>query len=176
MGSLKIVIALGFLSLLSGQTILTEENDLQYDYLIKVKFSEFRLILINTDGKEMVSFPVALPKKMPKLPIEGWVVRIEKDPWWYPTEETRVAYLTDKGITLPKAIPPRHSRNAMGKVKIWINFITPGVHPAIRIHGTNDPSSIGRKITRDCIRLHNRDALTLVKIIQGKLTKVIFEL
>ncbi|PYI52093.1 L,D-transpeptidase [Paenibacillus flagellatus] len=29
------------------------------------------------------------------------------------------------------------------------------------IHGTNDPSSIGKRVSKGCIRMHNRDVLEL---------------
>jgi len=35
----------------------------------------------------------------------------------------------------------------------------------IGLHGTNDPSSIGRKSSHGCIRLHDRDILRLVRIL-----------
>ncbi|BFH14922.1 L,D-transpeptidase [Paenibacillus melissococcoides] len=33
--------------------------------------------------------------------------------------------------------------------------------PHYGIHGTNDPSSIGREVSRGCIRMHNADVLQL---------------
>jgi lipoprotein-anchoring transpeptidase ErfK/SrfK len=33
--------------------------------------------------------------------------------------------------------------------------------PHYGIHGTNDPSSIGREVSRGCIRMHNADVLEL---------------
>ena len=33
------------------------------------------------------------------------------------------------------------------------------------IHGTNDPSSIGRAVSHGCIRMHNRDVLELARIV-----------
>ena len=33
------------------------------------------------------------------------------------------------------------------------------------IHGTNNPSSIGKAVSRGCIRMHNRDVLELASIV-----------
>lgn len=33
------------------------------------------------------------------------------------------------------------------------------------IHGTNKPSSIGKRVSKGCIRMHNKDVLELSKIV-----------
>ncbi|MEA4872819.1 MAG: L,D-transpeptidase [Synergistaceae bacterium] len=45
----------------------------------------------------------------------------------------------------------------------------------IAIHGTNNPSSIGRRATHGCIRLRNRDIEELVKDVSPKMKLVIIE-
>ena len=37
--------------------------------------------------------------------------------------------------------------------------------PHYGIHGTNDPSSIGRLVSRGCIRMYNEDVLELSRIV-----------
>lgn len=37
--------------------------------------------------------------------------------------------------------------------------------PSYGIHGTNDPSSIGREVSHGCIRMHNEDVLALQAIV-----------
>lgn len=175
MRNLKIFffISLAILFLLPTKTALAES---EYDYLIKIKFSEFKLFLFDASGKEIINFSVAIPKRTLKLPIVGWTRKIEKNPWWYPTPATRIAYLKQKEMELSKAIPPNDHRNAMGKIKFIIIWETPGVNPAIRLHGTNDPNSIGKKITRDCIRMKNEDALLLKETVESKKVKIILVL
>jgi len=63
----------------------------------------------------------------------------------------------------------------MGVAKIIISFNTKGVNPNNRIHGTNNESSIGKRVTMGCIRMLNQDILILREIINGKKTKVILE-
>jgi len=37
--------------------------------------------------------------------------------------------------------------------------------PSYGIHGTNDPSSIGREVSLGCIRMHNHDVLELSSLV-----------
>jgi lipoprotein-anchoring transpeptidase ErfK/SrfK len=40
--------------------------------------------------------------------------------------------------------------------------------PHYGIHGTNDPSSIGREVSHGCIRMHNEDVLQLAALVPIK--------
>lgn len=163
MGTLKI----GF----SALFILFVFSGLSYadnDFLIRIDLKSMKLFLIE-NKKEKTSYPVAVPRVIPKnTPIIGEVVRIKKNPYWYPTEPTRRYYQKKNGIELPRVLKPGDARNAMGVAKIIIIFKTPGVNCTIRIHGTNDESSISQRITRGCIRMRNNDILSLAEIINGK--------
>ena len=145
-----------------------------HQYLILVKLSE-KKIYLSSKGSDIVAYPIAVPKHKYHLPIVGELVKIEINPFWYPTPKTRAAYLKKKGIELPAVIKPfnQDSRNAMGKAKLVIKFDRP-VDP-IRIHGTNEPNSIGKKITRGCIRLQNQDILELASTIKESKTRVIID-
>jgi lipoprotein-anchoring transpeptidase ErfK/SrfK len=149
---------------------------MDYEYLIRVSISERKLYLIDTDAQAVAVYPVAIPNFIPNdLPFEGDVVKTEKNPRWYPTERGRLLYMQQHNEELPKIVEPGNPRNMMGAASIEIKFTTLGVNPLIRIHGTNDENSIGKKVTSGCIRLHNKDILALVDTIEGKKTKVIFE-
>lgn len=170
MGSLKTLILLGLLLLILPISGLGEE------YLIRVKFSEVRLFLINDRDETIAIFPISLPTFNFKVrQVEGEVKRIERNPYWYPTVGTRAAYFKKYNEELPVVIEPDDPRNAMGLAKIIIEFKTPDIHPLVRIHGTNDDDSISQRISRGCIRMFNEDILTLIKIIDGKQTRVLFE-
>lgn len=147
-----------------------------YDYVIRVDFENFNISLFDQDKGLVATFPVALPKFRPSnLPFYGEVARIEKPAFWRPTEATRAYYFKKHGEILPKVIKPGDPKNAMGGAKIVVAFFTPNVNAAYRIHGTNDPASIGRRASRGCIRMHNEDILKLTELIAGKKTKVKFE-
>lgn len=152
-----------------------EEKIEEFDFFIVVKFSERMLYLYDSGGEEIATYPVAIPRtqKYP-LPLEGRVERIELDPWWYPTEDTLEYYLKKKKIRLPKAVPPGDPENAMGAAKMIIKFATPMKKP-YRIHGTNEPDSIGKKITSGCIRMRNTDVVVLCEVAAERATLVRFE-
>lgn len=152
-----------------------EKTEEKFDFFIVVKFSERMLYLYDSQGEEIVTYPVAIPRvqKYP-LPLEGRVERIELDPWWYPTEDTLEYYLRKKKIKLPKAVPPGDPENAMGVAKIIIKFASLIKKP-YRIHGTNSPGSIGKKATSGCIRMHNADVTALCDMIKEKTTLIRFE-
>lgn len=143
-------------------------------YLVKIDFSRARLFLLDENLNTLADFPVALPAIVPKLPQEGRILEIEKDPRWFPTPATRESYFKKNGKELPRIIKAGDPRNAMGAAKIKIEFRTSGIHPAIVIHGTNEPGSIGQKVTRGCIRMFNKDILKLIEIIKDRATEVIF--
>lgn len=152
-----------------------EKTEEKFDFFIVVKFSERMLYLYDSQGEEITTYPVAIPRvqKYP-LPLEGTMERIEMFPWWYPTEDTRKHYLKKKKIMLPRAIPPGDPKNAMGAAKIIIKFAALTEEP-YRIHGNNNPGSIGKKATRGCIRMHNADVTALCDMIKEKTTSVRFE-
>ena len=146
------------------------------EYLIRVDFSERKLFLIGDTEVVITTYSVAIPGFKPNyLPISGFVTEVERNPHWYPTEKTRKHYLEAYEIELPKIVEPNDPLNAMGAAQIIIQFENAGINPLIRIHGTNEEQLIGQKVTSGCIRLHNKDILELVGIIEGKHTKVIFE-
>jgi lipoprotein-anchoring transpeptidase ErfK/SrfK len=97
----------------------------------------------------------------------GWaeVTKIEIDPWWYPTPKTRAHLKKQAGIDLPEKVRPGSKLNYMGSFKIHLSFRGPdGL--VYRIHGNNDPASIGKRITGGCVLLRNDDGLELVKLIK----------
>ena len=54
--------------------------------LKKVEFDEIALVLYDREGERIKSFPVSLPRVTPKnLPVEGKIERVDRRPFWYPT-------------------------------------------------------------------------------------------
>ncbi len=138
-------------------------------YLIKVSFSRIKLFLYDKSGNEAAVFPVALPRITPKkFPVEGEVNEIIRKPSWGPSEGTRREYLRKYRKELAEFIKYGDPDNAMGEAKIIIVFKTKDVNPIIRIHGTNKEEFIGRRVSRGCIRMRNKDILSLLDIVNGK--------
>lgn len=143
--------------------------------IIRVDFSKMILKVENKENKVEAEFKVALPRKNPELPVKGEVIKIILNPTWYPTEKTREYYFKTKKVELPKIIPPNHPLNALGIGVLDIKFENKNINPLVKIHGTNDPNSINKRITRGCIRLKNEDFLKLKDLIFGYKTYIIFE-
>lgn len=137
-------------------------------YLVKVDFAKAKLHLFNESKEEIAVFSVALPKETPYLPQKGLVKKVEKNPYWAPTKATRVAYLEKNGQELPKLVKSGDPRNAMGKVKIYIVWKGKNADQSIRIHGTKILKSIGKRVSRGCIRMRNKDIKKLAKFIKNK--------
>lgn len=175
MSPLKIMFSCIFFSVIIPTSQATAQ---EYQYVIAVDIVQRSLSLLvikNGTENEIKKYPIAVPINdyiYPLISI-GDVIKIEFNPFWYPTEGTREAYFKKYGVELPAIIKPDDPRNAMGKVKIFVRLNS--VNMPIRIHGTNDQSSIGKKITRGCIRLLNEDVIELAKNIQNTKTKIVFK-
>ncbi|WP_240689434.1 L,D-transpeptidase [Ammoniphilus sp. YIM 78166] len=93
-------------------------------------------------------FPVATGKSEAATPIgEFEIIRKVKNPWY-----------------IPKNIPGGDPSNPIGTR--WLGIDVPGTNGyKYGIHGTNDPSSIGRYASQGCIRMRNRDVEWLFRHI-----------
>ena len=100
-----------------------------------------------------------------RLPAKGRIASIERNPWWFPPPGVREYVLDNEGIVLPDKVPPGPN-NPMGPVKFTFQFSTSDTDPLSKMHGTNNPRSIGRRATSGCIRLRNEDALALADLIE----------
>jgi lipoprotein-anchoring transpeptidase ErfK/SrfK len=114
-------------------------------------------ILTVMDGeKVLAAFPITPGSKQLPAPIGTWqIVKITTMPW----------FRWDKAMLLHgrrsgdfHSIPPG-PRNEVGLV--WIGLNKKG----IGIHGTNNPSSIGRSASHGCIRLANWDAVRVINAV-----------
>jgi len=94
---------------------------------------------------------------------KGTIVDIELNPAWNPTDYTRTIY-RQKGIELPRVVPPGAPLNYMGSFKIILSHKTS--HGAVyRIHGNNDPARVGKRITGGCICMKNDEGLELAAML-----------
>ena len=145
---------------------------------IRVKIDEMVLVL-EKEGQEIKRYSVAVPRSQNPYPhsmLIGRLKRIEMNPVWIPTSRTRAAFLRERGKILPSVIPSGNHLNAMGIARLIIHYENWPNHYPIWIHGTNEPSSIGKRVTRGCIRLHNDDILDLIERIKNlEKVKIIIE-
>lgn len=116
---------------------------------VVVSFSDRRLYFVERWGVA-ISYPVAVPTEE-----EEWegVLRVSRkrvDPPWTPTRKMRW-----ENPYLPAHVPGGHPRNPMGPRALYLG------NTLYRIHGTDSPHSIGRAISKGCIRMYNRDVIDL---------------
>ncbi len=140
-------------------------------YAIEVFLADCKLILYERlpDGgrRPARTFQVATPAGDVEPP-QGWgvITQIEFEPWWRPTENMK-RRARQKGRSLPDVMPPG-KKNPMGPFKMHLSH-----GDAFRIHGNNDPKSIGRKVTNGCIRMRNDEGMELARILDVG-TEVVF--
>ena len=139
------------------------------NYYIEISISQCKLTLFEkADQNSMVpvkEYKVGTAVRgLEVFPLgKGKVTRIELNPYWHPTEYTREIY-EQKGIELPKAVPPGHPLNYMGPFKIYLSQSTS--HGSIyRIHGNNNKNRVGKRVTGGCICMDNDEGLELAKMI-----------
>ncbi|OKP96505.1 L,D-transpeptidase [Paenibacillus sp. P46E] len=90
----------------------------------------------------------------------------------------RILYLLDNDTVIrgfPVGIGKMLSVSPVGEYTIINKQKNPGgpfgafwmglSKPHYGIHGTNDPSSIGKKVSHGCIRMYNEDVLTLAATV-----------
>lgn len=169
----KIAILLILLfSTLYGEDI--EFNNYKIEISVKKCEMYFYGIDENKEKTLIQTYKVATPKKTEIYPKnEGKILKVDLNPWWYPTEITKAEFKKKKKINLADAIPPGDKNNYMGTFKIHLSMCTKEKGCVYRIHGNVDESSIGKRSSGGCIRMYNeegKDFAQEVKIIldEGK--------
>jgi lipoprotein-anchoring transpeptidase ErfK/SrfK len=129
---------------------------------IVVKTNERRLYYV-LDYDRALQFPVGVGRKgqawTGHAVIEGKYV----EPAWSPPDDIR-----RENPRLPEVIPGGAENNPMGVAALTMR----GGEYAI--HGTNNPASVGGFVSHGCIRMYNRDSVTLYRLV-GVGTPVIVE-
>lgn len=110
---------------------------------------ERRLYLVTAPGKAL-AYPIAVGRS-PGIQWKGRtrVVRKAENPGWSPTPNIR--RLRPR---LPRYVPPGPG-NPLGPRALYL------AQGYLRIHGTNDPASVGKAASDGCFRLRNGDVVDL---------------
>lgn len=117
----------------------------QPPYRIVINIPAFRLSLFSRDSF-VKEYPIAVGKDVsPSRTGTCTIVRKVKNPTWYPPDGR-------------PPVPPGPD-NPVGSR--WMGLSWPGYG----IHGTNNPSSIGRAVTLGCIRMRDEDAQEIYEIV-----------
>ncbi len=116
-----------------------------------VSFGDRRLYYVTKRGRA-VSYPIAIPR--PKSRWQG-VLRVSlkrKNPDWTPTARMR-----RENPKLPSFVPGGHKLNPLGVRALYLGSTL------YRIHGTDAPWTIGKNVSKGCIRMHNEHVVELYK-------------
>jgi lipoprotein-anchoring transpeptidase ErfK/SrfK len=120
---------------------------------IVVNSAEKKLYFIEDDNTAL-RYPISVGQDAYKWTGEATVGNKQEWPDWIPGEEARKLR-----PTLPERVPGG-GRNPLGARAMYLTGLD-GKDTEIRIHGTNEPSSIGRAVSLGCIRMRNIDAIDL---------------
>ncbi len=117
---------------------------------VVVDKSDSTVSLIDAAGKTLAQYPASTGSEHDPLPLGTWKIKgIAKNP----TFHYNPALFWDADQTNPKATLPAGPNNPVGVV--WMDLSK----PHYGIHGTPEPSKIGKTESHGCIRLTNWDAL-----------------
>lgn len=118
-------------------------NSTNHIYLV-IKLRE-RKVYVYQDDREIANYPIAIGKDGWETPTGNFqVMQMVTDPTWQ--------------HPLTGEIIPPGPDNPLGKR--WIGFWTNG-QEVIGFHGTPNEDSIGKAASHGCVRMFNRDVLSL---------------
>jgi len=106
--------------------------------------------------QNVLTFPIGIGDDDWETPVgSGTITAKIANPSWIPPASIREEHAR-RGDLLPEAVPPGPN-NPMGLFKLQTSF------PAIYLHGTNRPWSIGERASHGCIRLYPEDIAELFR-------------
>lgn len=125
--------------------------DTAKDLAIEVDLSDRRLHVMK-DGQHAADYPVAVGSSEWPTETGQWTIKqVVWNPEWIPPKSE--SWAEDE-----EAKDPGDPDNPLGRVQLVYDLPR-------TIHGTNNPSSIGKAVSHGSIRMRNEDAITLAKRI-----------
>jgi L,D-transpeptidase ErfK/SrfK len=121
---------------------------------IVINVGEMRLYYYQSAGKLPLTFPIGIGRLDFRIPLGTTkIVRKQENPSWMPTATARA-----DNPALPAVMPPGPN-NPMGRRALYLGWAT------YAIHGTNNPWSVGYRVSRGCIRLYPEGIETLYSLV-----------
>ena len=115
---------------------------------IVVNLTEMRMYYYRNPGQPPETHPVGIGSEGNNTPVRSTTITHKMaNPVWYPPASIR-----KEKPELP-AMVPAGPDNPMGLFALYLGF--PGGN--WRIHGTNEPFAVGRRVTHGCMRLYPED-------------------
>lgn len=125
---------------------------------IIINLAELRLYFFHDDAVR--SFPISIGSDERTPEGITKIINKKKDPSWRPPLSMRL-----KKPELPEIMPPGPD-NPMGKYALYLDSRKDIKWIGIAIHGTDNPSSIGSRVSLGCIRLYSQDIEELYELIE----------
>jgi lipoprotein-anchoring transpeptidase ErfK/SrfK len=131
---------------------------------VTVRKSTSDLVVTDVAGHTLLYAPVTTGSEHDPLPIGEWkVTGVQKNPTFHYNPDL----FWDADPTHAKAKIPPGPNNPVGVV--WVDIS----RPHYGLHGTPEPSTVGKTTSHGCVRLTNWDAQKLAALVRPG-TKVIF--
>ena len=104
-------------------------------------------------------YPVGVGRMDWKTPLGSWKVTIKQEaPAWYPPESIRREH-KEMGKGILPAVVPAGPDNPLGNHVLRLNL------PSYLLHGTNDVTGIGMRVTHGCMRFFPENIKELYRIV-----------
>ncbi|MEO0618336.1 MAG: L,D-transpeptidase [Pseudomonadota bacterium] len=116
---------------------------------IIVSFGDRRLYHVFAKGRA-TSYPIAVPRERSRWQGVLRVSRKAENPTWTPTPLMR-----KENPNLPAFVKGGDKRNPLGVRALYLGSTM------YRIHGTDAPHTIGKNVSKGCVRMHNKHVLAL---------------
>jgi L,D-transpeptidase ErfK/SrfK len=121
---------------------------------IVINLAELRLFYFPPDRGPVRTYPISIGRSGLETPTgQTFVARKQANPTWYPPPSIRA-----ENPKLPRAVGPGPN-NPLGAFAIYLDW------PRFLLHGTNRPTSIGRRVSHGCIRLYPEDIAELFRLV-----------
>lgn len=125
---------------------------------IVINLAEMRLYYFPKNSQQVVTVPVGIGRRDWDTPL-GVLSIVEKmaKPTWHVPASIREARALE-GVDLPHSVGPG-PENPLGEYAMRLSMRT------YLIHGTNDPTGVGRRSSSGCIRLYPEDIEHLFNLV-----------
>jgi lipoprotein-anchoring transpeptidase ErfK/SrfK len=133
---------------------------------VVVDKSDSTVSLVDAAGRILAQYPASMGSEHDPLPLGTWKIKgVTKNPVFH----YNPALFWDADPANVKATLPAGPNNPVGVV--WIDLSK----PHYGIHGTPEPSKIGKTESHGCIRLTNWDALALSQAVSAGMPAILQE-
>jgi len=153
----RLLIAVG-LACLTIQAAHADGRIVQWDRnlppgTIVISTSTRKLNLVLGDSSA-IQYPIAVGRAGAQWTGTTWITHKRWRPEWRPTPRMR-----RENPSLPAVVKPGRG-NPLGVAALYL------AEGLLRIHGTNDPKSIGNAASSGCFRMYNEDVSELYDLVQ----------